>query len=132
MLLLLPAAASGCRGDTVTVVEQGPVRLRVFNDSRFTLTNVQITTGPDASFTEARLVPGELSAEHLVTVMHTNPAASVTAEGETLTASPIEGFSPGYNAPVAAGNYVIDLTLSGSPRRLIVTLTSPVENTSRH
>ena len=131
MLFLLAAAASGCGTDRVTVVERGPVRVRVFNDSPFTLTNVRITTGPDASFTEPRLAPGEVSAEHLVSVMHTNPAASLTAEGEIFTANPIEGFSPGYNAPLSAGSYVVDLTLSGAPRRVIVTLTSPVQDSVR-
>jgi hypothetical protein len=126
---LASTGLAGCASSRATeAASTGPTsQVIVFNDSPFTLTNVRISTGEHASFVEPRLERGQMSSAHVVTEMHHDPAVSLTADGEALSSTPVEGFT-GFNPALAAGHYTITITVTGSPKRAIVTVSQPVEN----
>jgi hypothetical protein len=123
---LLTVASAACGGSTAVPVA-ADVRVRLFNDSHFTLTNVRVTVAPGVDVTESSLAPGALSPVHSVSAVYENPAVSVVADGKTLTAIPIEGFS-GFNKLLGTGALVISINVADTPPVLRVTVTQPVED----
>jgi hypothetical protein len=121
--LALGAATLGCSNKSVTLEPDSKFQVSVFNNSMIPLTNVTVTTGEGAAFNIPRLEHGDLSRAYNVESLHENPAVTLTADGQTLSAIPIEGFVPGFNPPLDPGAYLLTITVSDPPRALTVTLT---------
>jgi hypothetical protein len=126
-LAVVGIVGTGCAHRGTSEPVPGDYRVRVFNNSPFALSNVHVVTGQGSEFTLSGLEHGALSAERVVNRLHEAPAVTLTVEGETLSALPVEGFT-GFNPPVTPGAYVIDIEIVGSPRALRITLSQPVED----
>ena|SRR5215208_4136427 len=122
LLLTLPLACS----KTVTTEPVGDFTVRVFNGSPVAVSNIRVIVSEKDEFTISRLEHGDMSSPHNARLVHTDPFVSLTVDGQTLTSNPVEGFS-GFNPPRTPGAYVIVVTVVGSPRRLDVSVTQPVE-----
>ena len=68
-----------------------------------------------------------MSTRYNTRSIHTNPAVSLTADGETLMSTPVEGFT-GFNPALSPGAYIVVVSVAGSPRRLVVSVQQPVED----
>ena len=125
LLAFATLGLAACSGTTNP--DGGDFRIRVFNDSPYALTNVVVTVGEGEQFTLAQLARGGMSSEQRVHQMHENPAVTLTANGETGSAMPVEGFS-GFNPSLVPGSYLVTIKAQGSPVRLEVTVSQPVED----
>ena len=124
LLLVLPIS---CGGEKAINEPTGDYVVWVFNDSPVAVSNVRVAVSDQDEFTISHLDRGGASDRYVVHVIHTDPAVTLTVGGETLASTPTEGFA-GFNPPVAPGKYVITVSVSGSPRRLVVTMQKPVED----
>jgi len=120
------ALLSGC-GESTISEPTGDFSVRVLNGSPVAVTNVRVRVSEQDEFSVARLEHGDMSERFNTRAMHTNPAVTLTVEGQTLAAIPVEGFS-GFNPPLSRGAYVVTVTVTGSPRRLDVSVSQPVED----
>src|SRR5215208_5934319 len=114
-------SVSAACGGSMSSEPAGDYAIRVFNDSPTAMSNIRVRTSDRDEFTVPRLENGDLSDRYSTRSLHMNPAVTLTVGNETLTAVPIEGFS-GFNSVVPQGAYVLVVSVSGSPRRLSVSL----------
>ena len=125
-IVLSLVAIAGC-GKDATSEPTGEFIVRVFNGSPVAVSNIRVRVSEQDEFTVARLEHGDMSGAYATRAMHTNPAVTLTVEGQTLSSIPVEGFS-GFNPALAPGPFVVTVSVTGSPRRLDVSVSQPVEN----
>lgn len=120
------AVAAACK-DPTSNEPAGAFTVRVFNDSPVAVLNIRVRVSDEDEFTVSRLEHGDMSTRYTTRSIHTNPGVSLTVDGETLTSTPVEGFS-GFNPPLSPGAYIVVVSVSGSPRRLAISVQQPVED----
>jgi hypothetical protein len=120
------AVAAACKEPTGNE-PPGDYTVRVFNDSPVAVSNIRVRVSDDDEFTVTRLEHGDMSTRFITRSIHTNPAVTLTVDGETLTSTPVEGFS-GFNPALSPGAYIVVVSVAGSPRRLAISVQQPVED----
>lgn len=113
--VLYMTSSGGIFSPAFTVTRSTGPTVTLVNDGAVAFSNVRVYTSErDSLPLLASLTPGGRSGPYAVRAMHTNPYITLTSQGRTVTAHPIEGFS-GFNPALPAGPYLVRvrLTLDG-------------------